>query len=89
LLKRPNILIMDEPVTLLESDKRAAFHQRVTQAMKGRTVIAVVKDPDLARFYDRVVVLDAGKVMEFGSYEELAGRESLFRRLAVKAGTTA
>jgi ABC-type multidrug transport system fused ATPase/permease subunit len=89
LLKRPHILIMDEPFSLLESDKRALMHQRITEAMKGRTVIAVVKDPDLARFYDRVVVLDSGKVMEFGSYEELAGRETLFHRLAVKAGTTA
>jgi putative ABC transport system ATP-binding protein len=89
LLKRPHILIMDEPFSLLESDKRALMHQRIIEAMKGRTVIAVVKDPDLARFYDRVVVLDSGKVMEFGSYEELAGRETLFRRLAVKAGTTA
>ncbi len=89
LLKRPHILIVDEPFGVLEPDKRAAMHQRVTEAMKGRTVIAVVKDPELARFYDHVVVLDSGKVVEFGSYEELAGRESLFRRLAVKAGTSA
>jgi ABC-type multidrug transport system fused ATPase/permease subunit len=89
LLKRPHILIMDDPFGVLEPDKRAAMHQRIIQAMKGRTIIAVVKDPELARFYDRVVVLDSGKVMEFGSYEELAGRETLFHRLAVKAGTTA
>ena len=57
--------------------------------MKGRSVIAVLKHPDLARFYDRVIVLDAGKVTEFGSYAELSSRESLFRQLAVKASATA
>ncbi len=87
LLKRPHILIMDDPFGALEPDTRAAMHQRITEVMKGRTIIAVVKDPDLARFYDRVVVLDSGKVMEFGSYEELAGRDSAFRRLLARAGT--
>ncbi|HSD51587.1 MAG TPA: ABC transporter ATP-binding protein, partial [Candidatus Methylomirabilis sp.] len=86
LLKRPNILIMDDPFGALEPDKRAAMHQRVTEFMKGRTIVAVVKEPDLARFYDHVVVLDSGKVVEVGSYEELVGRESAFRRLKTGAG---
>jgi ABC-type branched-subunit amino acid transport system ATPase component len=85
LLKRPHILIMDDPFSAVEPDKRAAMHQRIIQAMKGRTIIAVVKDPELARFYDRVVVLESGKVMEFGTYEELASRDSVFRRLLARA----
>jgi ATP-binding cassette subfamily B protein len=80
---------MDDPFSAVEPDKRAAMHQRIIQAMKGRTIIAVVKNPELARFYDRVVVLESGKVMEFGTYEELAGRESAFRRLLVRAGAAA
>src|SRR5574341_1275730 len=66
LLKRPNILIMDDPFGALEPDKRVAMHQRVTEVLKGRTIIAVVKEANLARFYDRVMVLDSGKVVEFG-----------------------
>ena len=89
LLKRPHILIMDDPFSGLEPDKRAAMHQRIIEAMKGRTIIAVVKDPELARLYDRVVMLESGKVMEFGTYEELAGRESAFRRLLARAGAAA
>lgn len=89
LLKRPHILILDEAVGALEPDKRAAMHQRITEAMKGRTVIAVVKNPDLARYYDRVVVLESGKVTESGSYAELTARESVFRHLVAKAGSTA
>jgi len=85
LLKRPHILILDDPFSALESDKRAAMHQRIIQAMKGRTIIAVVKEPELARLYDRVVVLESGKVMEFGTYEELAGRHGAFRRLLARA----
>jgi len=89
LLKRPQILILDAAVSAFEAQKRAEMHERVTGVMKGRTVIAAVDRLDLARYYDRVVVLDAGKVAEVGTYQELAAREGLFRSLAVQAGITA
>jgi len=89
LLKRPRILILDEPVTAFEPQKRAEIHQRLTGAMKERTIIAVVDRPDLARYYDRVVVLDAGKVAEVGTYQELAAKESVFRTLVAQAGSAA
>jgi ABC-type multidrug transport system fused ATPase/permease subunit len=44
---------------------------------------------DVARYYDRVVVLDAGKVVDLGTYQELAARPGLFRQLAGQAGLTA
>jgi len=80
------VLILDQAVSALEPDKRAELHQRITVAMKGRAIIAVVDRLDLARYYDRVVVLDAGKVAEQGTYQELAAREGLFRHLASQAG---
>ncbi|HSB82434.1 MAG TPA: ABC transporter ATP-binding protein/permease [Candidatus Methylomirabilis sp.] len=89
LLKRPQILILDDAFSALEPDKLALMHQRITEAMKGRTVISVVKHPDLVRYYDSVVVLDAGKVAEIGSYQELAAKDGLFRHLLVKASATA
>jgi len=89
LLKRPHILILDDPLRMLESDRRAAIQRRISEAMQGRTIIAVLGQADLARYYDRVVVLDAGKVVEVGTSEELSTRESAFRRLAAKAAITA
>jgi putative ABC transport system ATP-binding protein len=88
LLKRPHILILDQAVSALEPDKRGEVHQRLTVALKGRTIIAVVDRLDLARYYDQVVVLDAGKVAEVGTYQQLAGRQGLFRQLATQAGIT-
>jgi putative ABC transport system ATP-binding protein len=86
LLKRPQILILDQAVSALEPDKRSEVHQRLTTAMKGRTIVAVVERLDLARYYDQVVVLDAGKVVQAGTYAELASREGVFRHLATQAG---
>jgi ABC-type multidrug transport system fused ATPase/permease subunit len=89
LVKRPHILILDDPLRTMESDKRAAIQQHISEAMRGRTMIAVLGQPDLARYYDRVAVLEAGKVVEVGTYEELSTREGAFRRLAAKAALTA
>jgi ABC-type thiamine transport system ATPase subunit len=86
LTKRPHILILDEAVSALEPDKRTAVHQRIREAMKGRTLISVVGHPHMARGFDRVVVLDGGKVTEVGSFQELTTRDTLFRQLVAQAG---
>jgi ABC-type multidrug transport system fused ATPase/permease subunit len=86
LLKRPQVLILDQAVSALEPDRRAELHQRLTTALKGRTIVAVVERLDLARFYDQIVVLDAGKVAQTGTYADLVGRDGLFRHLATQAG---
>jgi ABC-type multidrug transport system fused ATPase/permease subunit len=86
LLKRPSVMILDGALAALEPDRRAELHGRLGEALKGRTLVAVVERPDLARFYDRVVVLDGGRVTETGTYQELMGRDSLFRHLAARSG---
>ncbi len=85
LLKRPNILLLDEPLRMLEPEKREAIYQRLSEAMRGRTIIAVLDQADLARFYDQVAVLEGGKLVEVGSFAELSAREGAFHRLAAKA----
>ncbi|MBI4391037.1 MAG: ABC transporter ATP-binding protein/permease [candidate division NC10 bacterium] len=89
MLKRPQILILDEAMGIFEEEKRVEMHERLTAAMEGRTILAVLERPELARYYDRVLVLDAGKVAEAGTYEELAAKEGLFRHLAGRARAAA
>jgi ABC-type transport system involved in cytochrome bd biosynthesis fused ATPase/permease subunit len=86
LLKRPQVVVLDTALSALEPGERVELHQRLTQALKGRTVVAIVERPDLARFYARVVVLDHGKVVDSGSYQELLDKDGLFRHLAEQAG---
>jgi putative ABC transport system ATP-binding protein len=87
LLKRPDILILDGALWAIEPEERMELHRRVLTAMKDRTVVAVAERPDLARLYDHVVVLDAGAVVETGTYQELIARENgVLRRIAIQAG---
>jgi ABC-type multidrug transport system fused ATPase/permease subunit len=67
LVKRPQILILDEAFAAFEPEKRGDMHQRMGEAMKGRTVIAVLESEDLAQHYGRVVKLEDGKLVETGT----------------------
>lgn len=86
LLKRPQVVILDNALAALEPGERPDLHARLTKALEGRTVVAVVERVDLARFYGRVVVLDQGRVVEDGTYQELLEKPGLFRHLAEQAG---
>jgi putative ABC transport system ATP-binding protein len=89
LLKRPRILVLDAALQPLDTDRRVELHRRLGETMKAHTLIAVVERVDLARLYDRVIVLDDGRVVESGTFQELMGRTGVFRRLAAQAGISA
>src|SRR5262249_18525144 len=67
--------ILDAAMTTLEPGDRLELHRRILDFMKGRTVVAAVERPDLARLYDQVIVLDAGSGGEAGSYQGLIVQE--------------
>jgi len=71
-LKAPAILILDEATAALDNKSQARVQNIITNNMKGvSTVLAVIHRLDMLPYYDKVVVLKAGKIVEQGPYEEL------------------
>ena len=71
-LKAPAILILDEATAALDNKSQARVQNIITNNMKGvSTVLAVIHRLDMLPFYDKVVVLKAGKIVEQGPYEDL------------------
>jgi len=71
-LKAPAILILDEATAALDNKSQARVQNIITNNMKGvSTVVAVIHRLDMLPYYDKVVVLKAGKIVEQGPYEEL------------------
>jgi ATP-binding cassette subfamily B protein len=81
LLKDAPILLLDEATSALDSDSEAAIQAALDTLMRGRTVIAIAHRLSTLRGFDRIVVMDAGRVIDDGSPLALAHRPGPYRDL--------
>jgi ATP-binding cassette subfamily B multidrug efflux pump len=75
------ILVLDEATSALDSEAEAAIHDTLGEVMAGRTVIAIAHRLSTIARMDRIVVLDAGRIIEQGTHIELLERGGLYASL--------
>jgi ATP-binding cassette, subfamily B, bacterial len=79
LLRDPAVLIVDEPTTGLDRASEAAVLAGLEELMRGRTTIVITHSHGLAATAERVVTVDAGRIVRDGPPEELLAHESRAR----------
>jgi ATP-binding cassette, subfamily B, bacterial MsbA len=81
LLRDPPILILDEATSALDTVSERLVQQAIDRLMQDRTVLVIAHRLATVRDADEIVVLDAGRVEQRGSHEELLRTGGLYRRL--------
>jgi ATP-binding cassette, subfamily B, bacterial MsbA len=81
ILKNAPILILDEATSALDAESEMLVQQALNNLMAGRTTIVIAHRLSTVRRADRIVVLDAGRVVEMGAHHELLRRDGVYRRL--------
>ena len=81
MLKDAPILLLDEATSALDSEVEAAIQASLYRLMEGKTVVAIAHRLSTIAAMDRLVVLDAGRVVEQGSHAELLALGGLYARL--------
>ncbi|GAC1416354.1 MAG: ABC transporter ATP-binding protein [Actinomycetota bacterium] len=71
LLRNAGMLVMDEAVSNLDAESERAVHAALSAVRSQRTTLLIAHRPSTIRLADRIVVLDSGRVVESGTYQEL------------------
>jgi ATP-binding cassette subfamily B protein len=86
ILKNAPILILDEATSALDNETEVKIKQALETLRRGRTTFLIAHRLSTAANADKILVLEHGRIVEAGTYRELAEGGGLFERL-VKAGS--
>lgn len=83
------ILVLDEPTAALDSRAEAEIQAAIDSLEKGRTVICIAHRLSTLASMDEIVVLDKGRIVERGTFEELLRTKGHFAKMAEQQRLTA
>jgi ABC-type multidrug transport system fused ATPase/permease subunit len=81
ILRDPTILIFDEAMSQIDADSERKIHQAMEEFVRGRTTLMIAHRFATVLSADRIAVLDAGRVADVGTHEELLERCDVYRHL--------
>ena len=81
LVTDPKILILDDVTSALDGETEARVQDALNEVMKGRTTFIIAHRLSSVVHADRIVVLEAGRIADIGTHEELSVREGIYKDL--------
>jgi ATP-binding cassette subfamily B protein len=88
ILKDAPILILDEATSALDVETEARIKRALDRLRSGRTTFIIAHRLSTVANADTILVLDAGRVVERGTFRELVANKGLFARLVAEGGFT-
>jgi ABC-type multidrug transport system fused ATPase/permease subunit len=77
----PKILVLDEATSQVDMESERLMHRALSQFKTGRTIIIITHRLSSLDLADRILVMDKGRICDFGTRDELTARCELYRRL--------
>jgi ATP-binding cassette, subfamily B, bacterial len=81
LIKAPPVVILDEATAHLDSESEAAVQEALRTALTGRTSLVIAHRLSTIQEADQILLIEAGRVAERGSHDELLDLDGLYARL--------
>ncbi|MEF7612303.1 ABC transporter transmembrane domain-containing protein [Aquincola sp. MAHUQ-54] len=82
ILKNPPLLLLDEATSALDAESERVVQAALETAMQDRTTLVIAHRLATVQRADRIVVMEAGEIVDIGTHAELIARGGLYARLA-------
>ncbi|MBQ9914630.1 MAG: ATP-binding cassette domain-containing protein, partial [Clostridia bacterium] len=89
LIRDPKIIILDEATSALDNISEYHVQKAMNSLIEGRTTFIVAHRLSTIRNADKIVVLEKGECVEFGTYDELMAKQGQFYQLKTLSDLTA
>jgi len=81
ILANPKVVILDEATSSLDTETEARLHEAMHSFLQQRTTLIIAHRLSAVKQADRVLVFDAGQIIDEGNHDELISREGLYKDL--------
>ena len=81
ILKDPDILILDEATSQIDIESENLIHQTLAKFIKGRTTLIITHRVSTLELVDYIMLMGDGKVIDFGTHDQLMSRCAEYRRI--------
>ena len=80
-MKNPSILILDEATAAVDSETESLIQQAIERLINGRTTLMIAHRLSTLRKANKIVVVDKGEIIEFGTPDELLAMKGKYYKL--------
>lgn len=81
LLANPRILMFDDSLSFVDARTEEEIQEAIDEAMNGRTCFIIAQRLSTIKNADKIMVLDNGEIVEFGTHDELMARGNIYKRI--------